>query len=304
MTQTQSAQPPGGASVKPEELRALAASLKGTPPAGSPPAPPHDHVPQPAAHEESPATGRDVKTTKVRLGEELPLFCERCGYALHGLPQQRCDRCTILHFSCPECGHHQPINTLRPAAQRIIGRARAFVLGVWVFVKLNFFGWLLFAWFAMGVEWGYRYQQIRTGPNPNNFAFQMVPRPVDLEAMMAFGVFGLAFGMFGRMLLMRWRRGVAVGAVLGGLVMLASYLGAWFRGYMDAPRNSVVTMPVGDDFQTLLLGTFAVVTLAAVIVWPIWMALAHLFLPTNTANALLDWQRNRWAAAPALARQA
>jgi hypothetical protein len=124
-----------------------------------------------------------------------------------------------------------------------------------------------------------------------------------LEVMMAFGTFGLAFGMFGRMLLMRWKRGVAVGAALGGLVMLASYCGAWFRGFVDAPRGTTVYMSVGDDFQMLLLGTAATVTLAAVVVWPIWMALAHLFLPTRTANMLLDWQRNRSAAAPALARE-
>ena len=114
----------------------------------------------------------------------------------------------------------------------------------------------------------------------------------------------LAFGMFGRMLLLRWKRGVAVGAVLGGLVILASYFGAWFRGYIDAPRGSAVPpMPVGDDFQLLLVATGLTITIAAVLVWPIWMALAHLFLPTTTANALLDWQRHRWSAAPALGRQ-
>ena len=110
----------------------------------------------------------------------------------------------------------------------------------------------------------------------------MIPRPVDLEMMMAFGLFALAFGMVGRMLLLRWRKGVAVGAALGGLVMLASYLGAWFRGYIDAPRGMAVPMPVGDDFHLLLVGTAATFTLAWVIVWPVLMALAHLFLPART----------------------
>lgn len=306
MTQTPSAQPAADTSVKPEELRALAASLKGQPlapphPPEAPPGPPPPDTATPPASAESPETTRRASAPKTRLGEELPIFCERCGYALHGLPQSRCDRCTILHFSCPECGHHQPINTLRPAAQRIIGRVRAFVLGLWVFFKLNFFGWLLFAWFAMGIEWGYHYNSRRVGAN--NYVTQMVPREVDIEAIMAFSIFALAFGMFGRMMLLRWRRGVAVGAVLGGLVMAASYFGAMFRGYIDAPRNTAVVMPVGDDFQMLLLGTGLTVTLAAVIVWPIWTALAHLFLPTRTANAVLDWQRDRWAAAPALARE-
>jgi hypothetical protein len=29
-----------------------------------------------------------------------------------------------------------------------------------------------------------------------------------------------------------------------------------------------------------------------VIVWPVWLALTHLFLPAKTAAALLDWQRS------------
>src|SRR5947208_322948 len=92
-----------------------------------------------------------------KLGEELPIFCERCGYSLNGLPQSRCADCKILHFHCPECGHRQPINTLRPAAQRILGRLRALWLCFAVLFKLNFFGWLLFAWVAMGVEWWYQW---------------------------------------------------------------------------------------------------------------------------------------------------
>ena len=305
MSQTQSAQPAGGPSLKPEDLRKLAATLGGPPPAAPPsqPAPPVEPRPD-AAPARRFDEADDVKAAKVRLGEELPVFCERCGYALHGLPQDRCDRCTILHFSCPECGHHQPINTLRPAAQRIIGRVRAFVLGLWVFFKLNFFGWLLFAWFAMGIEWGYQFRQVRTGTKPNSVVYQMVSREVDLEQMMAFTTFALAFGMFGRMMLLRWRRGVAVGAVLGALVILASYAGAWFRGHIDAPRYQAVTLSLGDDFQMLLLATGLTVTIAAVIVWPIWMALAHLFLPARAAAALLDWQRGRARAAPELARQA
>src|SRR5215210_5805288 len=40
-------------------------------------------------------TATDRKPS-VRLGEELPVFCERCGYALHGMPQTRCAHCEIL----------------------------------------------------------------------------------------------------------------------------------------------------------------------------------------------------------------
>jgi hypothetical protein len=246
--------------------------------------------------------GRETAGGRARLGEELPIFCERCGYALHGLPQARCERCAILHFACPECGHHQPINTLRPAAQRVLGRIRAFVLGLWVFFKINFFGWLLFAWFGMGVEWSYEFHSYRNGSNPNSWNYQLLPRPVDLPAFMGFTLFSLAFGMFGRMLLLRWRRGWAVGAVLGALVLMASYTGAKFREHVDF-RGPAVVMPVGADFQMLLIYTALMLVFAAVIVWPIWLALVHLFLPDRTARALLDWQRSMSSAAPALARQ-
>src|SRR5215207_9669827 len=88
---------------------------------------------------------------RIPLGEELPLFCERCGYSLSGLPQLRCDHCRVLHFSCPECDHHQPINTLRPAALRALGRLRALGLALIVFLKINFFFWCLFIWGVIGL---------------------------------------------------------------------------------------------------------------------------------------------------------
>src|SRR4051812_43411991 len=67
---------------------------------------------------------------KIRWGEELPIFCEACGYSLNGLGQNRCGECDVLHFACPECNHHQPINTLRPAFQRTLGRLRALGLAL------------------------------------------------------------------------------------------------------------------------------------------------------------------------------
>src|SRR5215217_4413648 len=103
--------------------------------------------------------GATLATQKVALGEELPLFCERCGYALHGLPQVTCERCEIRHFHCPECGHHQPINTLRPAFQRMLGRFRAFAV-VWItLLKLALFGIARIGWGWGEYEESYRYRQ-------------------------------------------------------------------------------------------------------------------------------------------------
>ena len=258
-------------------------------------------------------TGARLGRPRVRLGEELPIFCEKCGYSLHGLPQGRCERCTILQYHCPECGHHQPINTLRPAAQRMLGRIRAFFLALWVFFKFNFFGWLLFAWFAMGVEWSYQFQSrqiparvttpapavvVAPGgalavppPAPPTWVYSLVPREVDVPATMAFGCFALAYGSVGRMLLLRWRRGWAVGAVLATLVLLVVELGAWSRGNLEG-RQLTVTGPPAPDFHLLALGGAATLVFGAVIVWPVWLALTHLFLPAKTAAALLDWQRS------------
>ena len=120
-----------------------------------------------------------VAVMQFETGEEMQRWLdspERCGYALHGLPQSRCERCTILQFACPDCGHHQPINTLRPAAMRLMGRVRAFFLGLWVFFKLNFFGWLLFAWFGMGVEWSFNQRSIPIYLDPSGA--QIVSPPV------------------------------------------------------------------------------------------------------------------------------
>jgi hypothetical protein len=236
------------------------------------------------------------KLTSQKLGEELPIFCERCGYSLNGLPQSRCADCKILHFHCPECGHHQPINTLRPAAQRILGRLRALWLCLAVFFKLNFFGWLLFAWVAMGVEWSYRWNyhgnravtvvgsrgSTRTVPQ-----YTVIPRELDLESLAAFGCFGLSFGLVGRMLLLRWRRGYLVGLVMAGLMLAAVMGGAKFR-QLDLKTQ---LEPYTRDFMMVALIGASMIVIGAWIVWPIWMVLVRLLLPVRTGTALLEWQR-------------
>lgn len=267
---------------------------------GPPPAHPTAQTPAP----------RPVASGKVRLGEELPIFCEKCGYSLHGLPQSRCQQCSVLHYACPECNHHQPINTLRPAFQKILGRLRAFTLAMWVFVKLNYFGWLLFAWVAMGVEWSYQYRWIpplpattpRTAPAPPTYTFSALT--FDAEIVLAFVLFALPFSMIGRMLLLRWRRGWAIGLVLGGLVAGAIVIGGHIRQETLSSRwNAGRIPPLSDDFHQMALTTFAVIVLGCLCVWPAWMAIVHLFLPPKTATALLDWQRGLSGKVSSLARE-
>src|SRR5688500_9440321 len=146
---------------------------------------------------------RALDLPKTRIGEELPIFCERCGYSLHGLPMSRCDHCTILQFHCPECGQRQPINTLRPAFQQILGRMRAAFLAVLVLIKLNIVFWPLFGWVGMGAEWPYTYDHARGGSGSS----PLVPARLTIEMVVAFMLFGLAYGAVARMMLLRWRRG-------------------------------------------------------------------------------------------------
>ncbi len=242
---------------------------------------------------------------RTRIGEELPVFCERCGYSLNGLPQSRCDHCTILQFHCPECGHHQPINTLRPAFQRILGRARACALALIVFVKLNFFGWLLFAWFMVGVEssWERDWDGTRTvvvGGQVQRAEPRYVPVPMQLDYGFAFGLFGLGFGMVSRMLLLRWRRGYLVGIAIGLLVVGAVALGAQVNYALD--RDDYPFSPFQRDFLLLMALAGATAWLGAAIVWGIWSVLVRVFLPTRIAQAVLDWQRFHIGPASALAR--
>src|ERR1051326_4717779 len=51
----------------------------------------------------APTTASRARTSPPvpRLGEEPPIFCEKCGYRLHGLPPVRCEHCDILQFQCP-----------------------------------------------------------------------------------------------------------------------------------------------------------------------------------------------------------
>jgi hypothetical protein len=219
----------------------------------------------------------------VPLGEELPIFCERCGYSLNGLPQIRCGACEVLHFACPECNHHQPINTLRPAAQRIIGRMRAIGLTLIMLVKINFFGWCLFAWGALGTEISYRYDY-RGG----NFPRALVPVEYQTEIALAVFCFALGFGLVGRMLLLRRRSGAYVGLCIAALVVLALTTGAYLR-QLDVSTAS--PPPWGGGFVMFCLTAFVGVCVGSTIVWGIWLALVHAFLPKRAANALLEWQR-------------
>ncbi|MDQ3440550.1 MAG: hypothetical protein M3478_09405, partial [Planctomycetota bacterium] len=178
-------------------------------------------------------TNASVAMQRVPLGAELPLFCERCGYSLNALPQVICEHCAIRQFHCPECGHHQPINTLRPALQRTLGRMRAFTVGAIAFVKLNWFCWHLFFWVIMGFEWAY---------NWNRYTGNQEPLWPTFEAVLAFTIYGTVIGFGSRLMLLRWRSGALVGVVLGAVFCLALVMGFHWRvtGRNNGNSNAAV----------------------------------------------------------------
>jgi hypothetical protein len=236
-----------------------------------------------------------AKGAKARLGEELPLFCEKCGYLLHGLAPVRCEQCQILHFQCPECGHRQVINTLRPAAQHALGRVSAIWLAGVTFFKINYFGWLLFAWVAMGHEWHYLYARWTSFWPDDNNAFDVV---------FAFTAFALPFAGAARLLLLRWRSSVKLGIILAALVVAAIATGALLRVYDNYGNvhNAALMVLLAPGLLTICCLTGVSVVLGAVLAWPVWKAMAHLFLPSRMAAAMLEWQQSQSERVADLAR--
>jgi hypothetical protein len=233
------------------------------------------------------------KRSPAKLGEELPIFCEKCGYSLFGLPQLRCEQCDILHFHCPECAHHQPINTLRPAFQKMLGRFRAAGLVLLILFKLNFFGWVLFAWGALASDWCLHGEYTQRG---NSGFVRYVPGKLLWQWLTLFAVFALAFGMVARMFLLRWRRSSLVGITLAGLVLLAMVCGVALRIFdiQSMPRQyaNLVGSPWTVELAILFTWTAGITILGAMGVWPIWVGLVRAFISRDTGSALLAWQRS------------
>jgi hypothetical protein len=149
----------------------------------------------------------------------------------------------------------------------------------------------------MGVEFSYTYQwrDVRTTTPARTTVVRrvtnnrtVIPQTIQWEDMLGFSLFGLAFGMFGRMLLLRWRTGYRVGFVLAGLVALAIVLGASIYGWAEGAAEH----PFTRDFTMCIASAATTTALGASIVWGIWFALVTVFLPRETGRALLDWQRN------------
>ncbi len=195
------------------------------------------------------------------------------------MPQVRCETCDILQFHCPECGHHQPINTRRPAVQRAIARAGAWATGLLLLVKTNFFGWILFAWILFGYEWN-RVANYRV-LNPRAYGSYF-----DTEAVVLLMLLAAGFGAMGRMFVLRWRRGWVVGLVLAALTLSAAV------GGMIWETSNGNLFPPGGDTPMMLAAIALAILAGAALAWPTWCALALMLLPKRTSARLLDWQKS------------
>jgi hypothetical protein len=96
---------------------------------------------------------------------DVPVFCERCGYMLQGLEPQRCSACTMWGLRCPECGHQQHANSIRPALLRMLGRLRGAAVVLSWLIKLALCGGMAMAWWTAGMAWAYTIVQGRLSSN-------------------------------------------------------------------------------------------------------------------------------------------
>jgi len=67
---------------------------------------------------------------------ETDLFCEHCGYNLHGQPVNRDERLGILICRCPECGRFHPAGHRTTATSVWLSRFAAAFLGVWTLIVI------------------------------------------------------------------------------------------------------------------------------------------------------------------------
>jgi hypothetical protein len=124
------------------------------------------------------------------------------------------------------------------------------------------------------------------------------------DAALAFAIFGLSWGIFARMLLLRWPRGWKVGLVLALLAGIAIWLGvALRRTDLSDAEQARHGWPFHAAFIQMNLLGLGCIVLGASIAWGTWVMLVKAFLPKRTADALLEWQRSLSINVSALARQ-
>lgn len=207
-------------------------------------------------------------------GDEFPLFCERCGYKLYGLPSIRCDCCKLHYFRCPECGSHQQINTLRPALQRGLGWFRGTTLIAVVEAKLVCFGWLLVMWGSYASMWAITWQYPYTGL-------------FEARSLVYEGICAFITGAAGRLLVIRRRSSLRVGLIWSTVLVLAMVVAVSLRVYN---LRTVLHSPWTIDYAQLTIYIAGLALIGAICALPIYKIAVRLLIPTAAGNWLLEWQ--------------
>jgi vacuolar-type H+-ATPase subunit I/STV1 len=143
---------------------------------------------------------------------------------------------------------------------------------------------------------------------PTPVAPVYTPPPIMLarltwDAALAFGIFGLAWGIFARMLLLRWKHGWKVGVILACLALTAIWIGVVVRRVdLSAAEQLEHPWPFHRGFIEMTLIGAGFIILGASIAWPVWVMLVKAFLPKRTSDALIEWQKALSINVSALAR--
>lgn len=92
---------------------------------------------------------------------ETDVFCERCGYNLHGQPVERDPRLGLMVCRCPECGGWHAAGRGITSASLWLARLATLVLFLWVLIVLFAIFWLCMGFGAVQVthvdEFSYRH---------------------------------------------------------------------------------------------------------------------------------------------------
>ena len=149
----------------------------------------------------------------------------------------------------------------------MLGRVRGAWLVSVITMKLAFFIIMLISWCGMGSAWSYEYNPsayVQSGSNQSGYTRvgpTFLPIRINWPVMIAFAILGGSFGMVGRMLLLRWRRGTIIGLILAALALAAAALGARMR---IVGLSEDLPSPFQRDFLTLLaIGAGAIILGAA-----------------------------------------
>jgi hypothetical protein len=202
---------------------------------------------------------------------DLPLFCERCGYMLQGLSPQRCSACSLFALRCPECGHQQHANSIRPALLRILGRLRgaSHVLGS--LLVAGFCGLAGFIWWVVGLDSA---NAIRNGRVPSSGDYPLFILAIVVSSWSLYAILAHARSRFVPVLL------VLIFHVLACFVGLHSNLGRNFGG---VPRP----MPLLPEVFLLYLLPWFV--MGAISGWAVLRMFYFAFWPARVQALLLAW---------------